>query len=167
VPFRKAAHEYAMKYVGLQRDQFKRLGIFGDWEHPYLTLTTDYEYWILNSLSELNKKGYVYRGLKPVNWCFTCETALAEAEVEYEDHTSPSVYVKFEVENKDAFKEAGKKPLFLVIWTTTPWTLIANVAVAVHPKFEYVLVDTGSDVLIMEKSLSSAVCEKAGIASPK
>ncbi|HLF17434.1 MAG TPA: isoleucine--tRNA ligase [Candidatus Omnitrophota bacterium] len=161
VDFRKKAHDYAMKYVGIQRDEFKRLGIFGEWEKPYLTLNTEYEYWILKSLSELFKKGYVYRGLKPVNWCFSCETALAEAEVEYEDHTSQSMYVKFKVENKET------KPLYLLIWTTTPWTLMANVAVAVHPNFKYVVVDTGKEVLIMEKSLSAAVLAKVGVQSSK
>jgi len=96
-----------MKYVAIQRDQFKRLGIFGEWDNPYLTLDPEYEFWILKSLGELNKKGYIYRGLKPVNWCFRCETALAEAEVEHEDHVSPSVYVRFEVGNKDMLKVSG------------------------------------------------------------
>ncbi len=95
VDFRKKAHEYAMKYVFNQREQFKRLGVFADWANPYLTLSHDYEEAIVSSFSNLFKKGYIKRGLKPVNWCFKCETALAEAEVEYENHTSPSVFVKF------------------------------------------------------------------------
>ncbi len=161
VDFRKKAHEYAMKFVGIQREEFKRLGVFGDWEHPYLTLTPEYEYWILKSLAELNKKGYVYRGLKPVNWCSVCETALAEAEVEYEDHTSPSVYVKFEVENPEVISGLPKgKKVFLLIWTTTPWTLLANVAVAVHPKYTYVVVDTEEGILILEQSLLETVLNK-------
>jgi len=90
VDFRRKAHDYAMKYVDIQREQFKRLGVLGQWEKPYLTLSPEYEYWILESFSRLVKDGYIYRGLKPVNWCPNCETALAEAEVEYEDHTSPS-----------------------------------------------------------------------------
>jgi len=165
VDFRKKAHDYAMKYVGIQRDQFKRLGIFGEWETPYLTLDKGYEYWILKSLGELHKKGYIYRGLKPVNWCFRCETALAEAEVEHEDHTSPSIYVKFEIGNKDVLGVKGidNKKVFLLIWTTTPWTLVANVAVAVHGGFRYVLVDFGDEVLIVEKSLCDRVLKKAGI----
>ncbi len=163
VEFRKKAHDYAMQYVGIQREEFKRLGIFGDWDHPYLTLTHEYEYWILKSLAELNKKGYIYRGLKPVNWCFDCETALAEAEVEYEDHTSPSVYVKFKVNNPQVIEGLPKKDLSLMIWTTTPWTLIANVAVAVHNDFEYSFVETGQDIIILESSLVAPVLEKGGI----
>ncbi|MCR4337308.1 MAG: isoleucine--tRNA ligase [Candidatus Omnitrophica bacterium] len=162
--FRKKAHEYAIKFVGIQREEFKRLGILGQWENPYLTLSSEYEYWILNSLARLTEKSYVYRGLKPVNWCASCETALAEAEVEYEDHSSPSVYVKFRVANPDTlFKISGgrfQKPISLLIWTTTPWTLLANVAVAVHPSYEYALVDVGEEILIIEKSLVSRVVEK-------
>lgn len=162
--FRKQAHEYALNFVAIQREEFKRLGIFGEWENPYLTLTPGYEYWILKSFLELTKKGYVYRGLKPVNWCATCETALAEAEVEYEDHTSPSVFVKLKTNNPEVIKGLpNDKPLFLLIWTTTPWTLLANVAVAAHPNFTYVFVDTGKDVIVMEKSLHSSVLERAGI----
>jgi len=169
VEFRKKAHDYAMKYVGIQREQFKRLGIFGEWEDPYLTLDQEYEYWILKSLGELHKKGYIYRGLKPVNWCFRCETALAEAEVEHEDHTSPSIYVKLEVGHKDWFPagKLGDKKVSLLIWTTTPWTLIANVAVAVHEAFRYSLVDLGSEALIIESSLCEQVLSKAGIAEFK
>ena len=165
VDFRKKAHDYAMKYVDIQREQFKRLGIFGEWEKPYLTLDPEYEYWILKSLGELNKKGYIYRGLKPVNWCFRCETALAEAEVEHEEHTSPSVYVKLEVGNKDMFNEGklGDKKVSLLIWTTTPWTLMANVAVAVHGAFQYSLIDLGDEALIIESSLREHVLNKAGI----
>jgi len=153
--FRKKAHQYAMKYVDIQREEFKRLGVLGDWDKPYLTLTTEYEYWILKSFAELTKKGYIYRGLKPVNWCYQCETALAEAEVEYEDHTSPSIYVKFKVENPQVIKglPAGKK-VYLLIWTTTPWTLLANVAVAVHPSYKYKFVDDPEHgILVMEDSL--------------
>ena len=163
VDFRKKAHAYAMKYVEIQKTEFKRLGVFGEWDNPYLTLSRDYEYWILKSLATLHEKGYVYRGLKPVNWCFQCETALAEAEVEYEDHTSPSVYVKFKVNNVE--KALGKKlskPLCLLVWTTTPWTLLANVAVAVHPQYYYDVVDMGDEYLIIEESLRSKVLEKAG-----
>ncbi len=161
--FRKSAHDYAMKYVGIQRDEFKRLGVFGEWDHPYLTLNPEYEYWILRSLSDLNKKGYVYRGLKPVNWCFSCETALAEAEVEHENHQSPSVYVKFKVKNPEVLKNSPDKNLYLLIWTTTPWTLLANVAVAVHAQFKYSLVEVGNDVLIIESSLVEKVMTKAGV----
>ncbi|MBF0479416.1 MAG: isoleucine--tRNA ligase [Candidatus Omnitrophica bacterium] len=162
VDFRHKANEYAMKYVGIQRDQFKRLGIFGQWDNPYLTLKPDYEYWILNSLARLNKDGYIYRGLKPVNWCSSCETALAEAEVEYENHTSPSVYVKFSVKNPEAIGLKNQK-VSLLIWTTTPWTLLANVAVAVHAKFDYVGAKVGDEILILEKNLSASIFAKAKI----
>ncbi|MFH1338313.1 MAG: class I tRNA ligase family protein [Candidatus Omnitrophota bacterium] len=97
VKFRKKAQAYAMKFVNIQGEQFKRLGVFGDWENPYITMTPDYEEAILRSFADLVRKGYVYRGLKPVNWCYKCETALAEAEVEYSERTSPSIYVKFKL----------------------------------------------------------------------
>ena len=167
VSFRKKAHDYAMKYVDIQREQFKRLGIFGQWENPYLTLDPAYEHWIVKSLAILNEKGYLYRGLKPVNWCFSCETALAEAEVEYEDHSSPSVYVKFPVENSDAIKGIStNKNLYLLVWTTTPWTLLANVAVAAHPMYDYVFVEKDDEILILEKTLSPAVLEIFVLAFP-
>ncbi len=169
VDFRKQAHAYAMKYVDIQREQFKTLGVFGDWGNPYLTLTPEYEYWILKSLATLTKRDFIYRGLKPVNWCFECETALAEAEVEYEDHTSPSVYVKFEVNNSETLKGSIEAPLpkgkisSLLIWTTTPWTLLANVAVSVHHSYTYSLVDIGEEILIIESSLVNKVLAKANI----
>ncbi len=143
--FRKKAYDYALKYVSIQKEQFIRLGVFGDWQNPYLTLTPDYEESIINAFGTLVKKGYVYRGLKPVNWCFKCETALAEAEVEYEEYVSPSIYVKFKLEKNDVFKQE----IYLLIWTTTPWTLIANVAVAVHPELFYAHYNTERGHLII------------------
>ncbi len=143
--FRKKAYDYALKYVSIQKEQFIRLGVFGDWQNPYLTLTPDYEESIINAFGTLVKKGYVYRGLKPVNWCFKCETALAEAEVEYEEHVSPSIYVKLKLEKNDVFKQG----IYLLIWTTTPWTLIANVAVAVHPELFYAHYNTERGHLII------------------
>ncbi len=143
--FRKKAYDYALKYVSIQKEQFIRLGVFGDWQNPYLTLTPDYEESIINAFGTLVKKGYVYRGLKPVNWCFKCETALAEAEVEYEEYVSPSIYVKFKLEKNDVFKQE----IYLLIWTTTPWTLIANVAVAVHPELFYTHYNTERGHLII------------------
>jgi len=159
--FRKKAHDYAMKFVAIQREEFKRLGIFGQWDAPYLTLNPRYEYWILKSLAQLTKKGYIYRSLKPVNWCFSCETALAEAEVEYEDHTSPTVFVRFPVENPQVVGLPANKKVFLLIWTTTPWTLLANVAVAANAHFDYVAAeDQMGEVLILEKGLSKRVSSK-------
>ncbi|MFA4989717.1 MAG: isoleucine--tRNA ligase [Candidatus Omnitrophota bacterium] len=148
VEFRKKAYAYALKFVDKQKEQFKRLGVFGDWENPYLTLAPDYEESILGVFNALVKSGYVYRGLKPVNWCFRCETALAEAEVEYEEHASPSIYVKFKITGSQDLSGS-----FLVIWTTTPWTLLANVAVAVHPDFVYCCVATAKGNLIIAKAL--------------
>ncbi|MBI5149875.1 MAG: isoleucine--tRNA ligase [Candidatus Omnitrophica bacterium] len=167
VDFRKKAYAYAMKYVDIQRTEFKRLGVFGEWDNPYLTLSRDYEYWILKSLATLHEKGYIYRGLKPVNWCFQCETALAEAEVEYEDHTSPSVYVMFKVNNPQALPGLPKnKDVNLLVWTTTPWTLVANVAVAVHPEFDYEARDLGPYVVIVERTLVPSVLDKGGVGGP-
>ena len=159
IEFRKKAYAYAMNYVYSQKEQFKRLGVFGDWENPYLTLSHEYEESIVNSFGELVKKGYIYRGLKPVNWCYICETALAEAEVEYENHTSPSIYVKFKLgEHKDYPQDS-----FLVIWTTTPWTLVANVAVAVHPNFTYAYLNTEKGNLVILKDLLNHILEQIGV----
>ena len=151
VQFRKKAYDYAMKYVDIQREQFKRLGIMGEWSDPYLTLSKDYEAAIIRSFGRLVEKGYIYKDLKPVNWCAICETALAEAEVEYEDKASPSVYVKFQVTKSQSHKVTSE---YFVIWTTTPWTLLANVAIAVHPDADYVHVTGKSGVAyIMAKIL--------------
>ncbi|MBN2452785.1 MAG: isoleucine--tRNA ligase [Candidatus Omnitrophica bacterium] len=165
VEFRKKAHDYAMKYVAIQRDEFKRLGIMGYWDRPYLTLSKDYEAGIVRSFGKLVEKGYIYKDLKPVNWCSTCETALAEAEVEYEDKVSPSIYVKFESIHSGM---AGH----FIIWTTTPWTLIANVAVAVHPDFDYVQAEVTDgefrgERFILAKDLAARVMEIAGVKSYK
>ncbi|MFA5038485.1 MAG: isoleucine--tRNA ligase [Candidatus Omnitrophota bacterium] len=150
VAFRRLAHDYALKYVAVQKEEFKRLGIIGDWEHPYLTLDKGYEHAILRSFGELVEKGYVYRGLKPVNWCFRCETALAEAEVEYADHESDSVFVAFSLtDDERSLKRGIPSGTSVVIWTTTPWTLLANVAVAVHPDFDYALIRSGEKRLIV------------------
>jgi len=154
VKFRKKAHDYAMKYVNIQKEEFKRLGIFGDWENPYLTLSKDYEADIVLSLAKLVRDGYIYKGFKPINWCVRCETALAEAEVEYEDHASPAVYVKFKSLNEN---------VYFVIWTTTPWTLVANVAIAVHPDLDYAFVSAAGQTLVMVKDLVSRVMEAAVI----
>jgi isoleucyl-tRNA synthetase len=169
VKFRKKAHDYAMKYVAIQREQFKRLGILGEWERPYLTLSKEYEAAIVRSFGKLVEKGFVYKDLKPVNWCATCETALAEAEVEYEDKKSPSVYVKFKLLKGQSAICNLQSEISFVIWTTTPWTLLANVAIALQPEFEYSFVEsrekrTGfKDVYIIAKRLIQPVMERLGI----
>lgn len=124
---RQKCRDYAQKYVGLQKDQFKRLGILADWEKPYKTMDSSYEAAMIKSLAKIYDNGFVYRGEKPVHWCWSCGTALAEAEIEYENRKDPSIYVKFEIE----------KNTYAVIWTTTPWTLPANLAISVHPDFDY------------------------------
>ncbi len=137
---RRACRQFAQEYVDIQRQEFIRLGVLGRWDQPYLTMNYGYEAAIVEELSKIMRNGYVYKGRKPVYWCAHCITALAEAEVEYEDHVSPSVYVRFKVKN-----DRGKLPVplknenvYFVIWTTTPWTLPANLAITVHPDLEYV-----------------------------
>ncbi len=132
VAIRRACEAYARRYVDVQREQFKRLGVLGDWDHPYLTLDREYEAEELRLFAAIVELGFVYRGKKPVYWSIPCRTALAEAEVEYQDHISPSIYVKFPV--------AGHPNTYLLIWTTTPWTLPANLAVAYNSSFSYSLV---------------------------
>jgi isoleucyl-tRNA synthetase len=166
VDFRKQAYDYAMRFVNIQKGQFRRLGVFGDWDNPYLTLDKQYEQTIVVSFGELFKKGYIYRGLKPVNWCYVCETALAEAEVEYEDHVSPSIYVKFEILGlQGILKEIASKgkKVYAIVWTTTPWTLIANVAIAVAPNFKYSLLEVGNEAWLIQEDLAAAVMERLGI----
>ncbi len=136
---RQRCRAYAEQFINIQRDQFKRLGVFADWEHPYLTMDPQYEAEIIGAMAQMVGDGYIYRGKKPVYWCAQCETALAEAEVEYADHRSPSVYVKFELR--------GKPGQFAVIWTTTPWTLPANLAIAVKAEFVYAFAETAEGEL--------------------
>ena len=156
VKFRKMAHEFAMKFVEIQKVEFERLGVFGDWDNPYLTLKPEYEKQVVASFNKLAKDGFIYRGLKPINWCAKCETALAEAEVEYEEHISPSIYVKFEIKNEQ---------LAFLIWTTTPWTLVSNAAIAVHPNLKYVFIKTDSfGTLILAEDLMETVLKKLSIA---
>jgi isoleucyl-tRNA synthetase len=152
VTIRKACEAYARKYIDLQRAQFKRLGVLGDWENPYLTLNKEYEADELRLFADIVAKGFVYRGKKPVYWSIPCRTALAEAEVEYHDHVSQSIYVKFPV--------IGREKTFVVIWTTTPWTLPANLAVAYNSKLQYSLMQVGEEKYWILSQLVSAVAEK-------
>jgi len=148
--FRHKCKEYALKYVDIQREQFKRLGVRGDWENPYLTLHPEFEAAQIGVFGEMARKGYIYKGVKPVYWCADCQTALAEAEVEYHDAKSPSIYVKFPVvDGKGLLPESS----FVVIWTTTPWTLPANVAITLHPKYDYVLFEVDGEYYVMAKEL--------------
>jgi len=151
---RKACDAYARKYIDIQREQFKRLGVLGDWENPYLTLNKEYEADELRLFADIVEQGFVYRGKKPVYWCIPCRTALADAEVEYADHVSPSIYVKFPV--------VGQANTFIVIWTTTPWTLPANLAVAYNKGFQYVQAEVGGEKYILFRGLLPTVAEKSG-----
>src|SRR5438046_1787037 len=152
VAIRKACEAYARKYIDLQREQFKRLGVFGDWDNPYLTLNKEYEADELRLFADVVENGFVYRGKKPVYWSIPCTTALAEAEVEYHDHVSQSIYVKFPM--------VGAPNTFILIWTTTPWTLPANLAVAFNSTFSYSQVRVGSETFILSAMLLSAVADK-------
>ncbi len=166
---RAACRKYAQKYVDLQNTQFQRLGIFGRWDRPYLTMSAHYESVIAGAFVDFLDRGYVYKGLKPVNWCIHDRTALAEAEVEYENHTSPSIWVRFALTSDPAAidaKLAGRK-VYGLIWTTTPWTIPANVAIAFHPKFEYVAAEIDGDVYIVALELLQATAEVAGWPPPR
>jgi isoleucyl-tRNA synthetase len=161
---RRACRQFAAKYVDIQREDFIRLGVFGDWDHPYTTMSFDYEADIATALGRFFQTGAVYKGLKPVHWCTYDQSALAEAEVEYREHTSPSVYVRFRMD-EESVKELGlpiEKPLFAVIWTTTPWTLPANLAVAVKPDFEYTVVEHDSENYILATELVAQATKKFG-----
>ncbi len=151
--FRKKARNYAAKYVKIQCEEFERLGIFGSWDNPYLTMNNAYEATIARLFGELYLNGYVYKGLKPIYWCASCETALAEAEVEYDNHTSPSIYVSFKITGDKTGFTNGCAPVSAVIWTTTPWTLPANLAIAVKPEFSYSLVKTDHGNFIIATDL--------------
>ncbi len=151
---RSACDAYARKYIDIQRAQFKRLGVLGDWENPYLTLNKEYEAEELRLFAGIVEQGFVYRGKKPVYWSIPCRTALAEAEVEYKDHVSQAVYVKFPL--------TGFPNTSVLIWTTTPWTLPANLAIAFNSQFSYSVVRTGDEAFVVSTMLLSQVAEKCG-----
>lgn len=162
---RKECHDYALKWIDEQRTDFKRLGVLGDWDHPYITMTHDYEAVQIHVFGEMAKKGYIYKGKKAVYWCPHCETALAEAEIEYGEEKSPAIFVKMPlVKDNGMLPEAAHgKPAYIVIWTTTPWTMPANVAIALHPDFEYAWVECEGEILFMAKEMLEAVgkvCKK-------
>ncbi len=165
IAVRRACREYAQKYLDLQRTQFQRLGIFGRWELPYSTMTPEYESKIIETFFQFLEKGFVYKGLKPVLWCMHDRTALAEAEVEYDMHTSPSVYVRYRLTSPPEaidVRLAGKQ-VSTIIWTTTPWTLPASLAVAFHPDFEYVALEQDGEVYIVAEALAGATKAACGL----
>ena len=164
VEFRKHCADYARSFVQIQMEEFKRLGVRGDWAHPYLTLQPEFEAEEIGVFGEMAKKGYIYKGVKPVHWCSDCETALAEAEIEYAEKRSPSIYVKFPVVDSKGLFETDDKT-FVVIWTTTPWTLPANMAVSVHPEFVYQLLQFGDEKYVMAKEMVEKVIADADLSN--
>ncbi|MFQ5585303.1 MAG: isoleucine--tRNA ligase [Thermodesulfobacteriota bacterium] len=160
---RKRCREYAARFVDVQREEFKRLGVFGEWDNPYLTMNYGYQASILREFAKCVEQGLVYKSKKPVHWCASCRTALAEAEVEYADKRSPAVFVRFPVvEPHGAFTVNREKGAAFVIWTTTPWTLPANMAIALHPDLIYRLVKTPVGDLILNRELIPSCMEKFG-----
>ena len=166
--FRRACRAYAERFIGVMTEEFKRLGVFGDWDHPYLTMNFRYQATIARALGKFVEQGLVYKGKKPVHWCIHCRTALAEAEVEYEDHTSPSIYVEFPL-MADGAGELGKRipalagrQVSVLIWTTTPWTIPSNLAIAFHPEFDYAAYDVDGRAVIVAEALAPKVAEVTG-----
>ena len=162
---RKACRDYAMKFVDIQRTEFKRLGVLGDWDHPYLTLDHTYEGAIASALAKFARGGWLYRGKKPVIWCPRDKTALAEAEIEYKDKFSPSIYVRMPLVEVGKLAELGIQRAAFVIWTTTPWTLPANLAIVAHPELTYVAVPNPRDPgehLIVAKELAESFAKAIG-----
>ena len=166
IELRKICREFALGYIDDQRNQFKRLGGIGEWNNPYITLQHEFEAKQIEIFSEMACKGYIYKGLKPVYWCPECETALAEAEIEYAEDPCHSIYVKFKVtDDMGKLKALGADldKTYFVIWTTTTWTLPANVAICVGPRFNYALVKSGDEYFVMAEELYASAFEAAGI----
>lgn len=157
--FRKMCEDYALGQIDSQRTQFKRIGVRGDWGNPYITLKPAYEARQIQVFGEMAKKGYIYKGLKPVFWSPSSESALAEAEIEYKDKKSPSIYVSFPVKDGLGVIEEDVK---FIIWTTTPWTIPANLGITVHPKFTYIIVKVGEEKFVIAKDLLAFVAEELG-----
>ena len=157
--FRNKCKDYALKQVDKQREDFKKLGVIGDWDNPYLTLDPKFEAEQIRVFGKMVDKGYIYKGLKPIYWSPSSESALAEAEIEYRDHTSPSIYVAFDLISEDGVVEKGTK---FVIWTTTPWTLPANLGIAVHPDFEYQVVKYNGENYLLAKERVNFLAEQFG-----
>ena len=161
---RAKCREFAWNSLKGQESEFKRLGVWGDWEHPYLTINPEFEAEQVRVFGDMYKKGYIEKGLKPVYWCASCETALAEAEVEYADHTSTSIYVRFKFD-EEATEKIGKlvdlpnKNVYAVIWTTTPWTIPSNMAISMHPRFDYTFFTYKNDVYVIAQGLLASFLE--------
>src|SRR5262249_3559157 len=187
VEFRRICRDYAAEALRRQTRDFQRLGVFGEWNHPYITMSNAYEAHIARVFSKFVERGYVYKGARPVYWCITDQTALADHEVEYKDHTSPSIYVKFpvppdqvqELKRRIAARASDRlpatsdlslldsKPVYVLIWTTTPWTLPANIGITVHPNFSYSAFDFGSEIYIVASDLVESIVENCGLTTPR
>jgi isoleucyl-tRNA synthetase len=166
--FRRACRAYAERFIGVMTKEFQRLGVLGDWAHPYLTMNFRYQAAIARALGRFVEQGLVYKGKKPVHWCIHCRTALAEAEVEYEEHSSPSIYVEFPLASTSKDDLAARIPALagrdvsVLIWTTTPWTIPSNLAVAFHPEFEYAAYDVDGRAVIVAEALAARVSQATG-----
>ena len=167
--FRRLCREHAANAMDGQTRDFKRLGVFGEWANPYLTMSPEYESATARLFGTFLERGYVYKGLRPVYWCVHDQTALAEAEVEYKEHTSPSVYVKFPLKSDARLIDENlkNKNVFFVIWTTTPWTLPANLGITVHPDFDYSALEFGAEVYIVASELAKSFAETCGLGEAK
>ena len=167
--FRRACRAYAARFIDVMTQEFQRLGIFGDWEHPYLTMNFKYQAAIARALGRFVARGLVYKGKKPVHWCIHCRTALAEAEVEYEDHSSPSIYVEFPLSPESAddlgarIPELAGRRVSVLIWTTTPWTIPSNLAIAFHPEFDYAAYEVNGRAIIVAEALARKVADAGGM----
>src|SRR5206468_9464884 len=166
--FCRACRSYAERFVGVMSEQFQRLGILATWDAPYLTMNFKYQAAIARALGKFVALGLVYKGKKPVHWCIHCRTALAEAEVEYENHASPSIYVEFPLAPESAAELAARVPALkgrsvsVLIWTTTPWTIPSNLAIAFHPDFEYAAYEVGDVAVIVADALAERVAAAIG-----
>ncbi len=164
VELRKKCKETALHYLNVQREEFKRLGVLGEWDKPYITLDPEYEHLELHAFADMVEKSLIYRGLKPVYWCTDCQTALAAGEIEYWDEESPSVYVAYPMPKiAEKFPEFENKDVYIVIWTTTPWTLPSSAAVAVHPRYEYGFYEVDGKIYIMAEALKNEVAKQTGL----
>src|SRR3954467_5726630 len=166
--FRRACRDYATRFIDVMSVEFQRLGVFGDWDHLYLTMDFRYQAAIARALGKFVERGLVYKGKKPVHWCIHCRTALAEAEVEYSDHSSPSIYVEFPLAESAAAELAARVPALkgrevsVLIWTTTPWTIPSNLAIAFHPELDYAAFDVDGRAVIVAEALAPAVAQLVG-----
>jgi len=166
--FRRSARDFANRFLDLQRQGFKRLGVLGDWEHPYITMSKEYEGTVIKAFRELLEKGHIHRDKKTIYWCVSCETALADAEVEYKDKTSPSIFVRFPLQTlPDGLAAVAQNRASIVIWTTTPWTLPSNMAAAVCEAEDYRVLETGGQYLIVADKLADSFLAATGLEAVK